>query len=115
MKPNSHIFHNCSLFWLRSAFCTAMSGYTKFEGKWLVLPAAFWNTALGNWAEDLYGDEWKTKFTTVRIKKWCKAAQRYGQRLKFEWEEEGAFHLQLWHVDECQEQGRFFGMSYDVC
>jgi hypothetical protein len=86
-----------------------MSGYTKFVDKWLVLPVAFWNTALGNWAEDLYGGEWKTKFTAVRINKWCKATQRYGQRLRFEWEEEGDFHLQLWHVDEFQEQGRFFG------
>jgi hypothetical protein len=75
----------------------------------LVRECRCWD-ATGNWAEDLYSSEWKTKFTAVRINKWCKNTQRYGQRLRFEWEDEGQFHLQLWHVDEFQEQGRFFGM-----
>jgi hypothetical protein len=86
-----------------------MAGYKQFEGKWLVLPAGFWNELGSNWAEDVYGSAWKAKFTPVKIDKWCKATQRYGQRLQFFWEDKDKFHLQLWHVDDFEEQGRFFG------
>jgi hypothetical protein len=87
-----------------------MSGYKRFEGKWLILPEAFWNELGSNWAEDIHGSGWEQKFTAVKIEKWYAATTKFGQRLMFKWEDKEKNFLQLWHVDEFEEQGRFFGM-----
>jgi hypothetical protein len=86
-----------------------MSSYAAYIGKWLVLPEGFWNAPGSNWAKDTHGKTWAKKFKAVRIEEYRRAGQRYGQRLKFMYDDEVETFLQTYHVDEFQDQGRFFG------
>ena len=86
-----------------------MSGYAAYIGKWLVLPEGFWNAPGSNWARDNHGKGWAKKFAPVRMEQYLPATTRYGQRLKFLYDDDFPTMLQTYHVDEFEDQGRFFG------